>query len=164
MRLDGYAVVRLLERITHSEVEAKIIFELTNVEVGGNACVVGDMDADTEVETQDEEVEVVTDAETCTDSKVFEEFTGSEFSTRMIRVVVHEPHIASIDKEGTLDGVEDGESVFGIKLQFEVARLVEIGATFLFVIIASRPDATNGEGSDAVGSTHIEEFAVRCPI
>ena len=95
--------------------EAKIIFELADVKVGGNACVVGNMDADTEVETQDEEVEVVTDAETCTDSKVFEEFTGSEFSTRMIRVVVHKPHVTGIDKEGTLDGVEDGESVFGVK-------------------------------------------------
>ena len=53
---EGLGESPLLERIPHSEVEAKAVPEFRDVVVTASACVVGRMDADAEVETQNEEL------------------------------------------------------------------------------------------------------------
>ena len=153
-----------LEWIADGEVDGKGILELGDIVVGGFACVVGIMDAHTEVETEDEEVEVVAESETCADGERLEETALTELAMWVHIVAMHEPDVARIEEESTLESIDDGETILGIEFEFHVTSLVKIGASSFGVIVTSRTDASQGEGTNTVGSTHIEEFAVRCPI
>lgn len=152
------------EGIAYGQMEGDCIFEAAKVEIGGLACIVGGMDSDTQVETKDEVFEIVAKAETCAYGQILEEAAGGELAAGMGVIAVHEPDIAGIDEEGTLQFVDDGESVLGIEFQFHVARLVEIGASPRGVLITARADAAHGKGPDAVGSANVEEFAVGCIV
>ena len=82
------------------------------------------MDAHTEVETENEEVEVVAESETCAHSQRLEEAIVTELATHLIVVTMHEPHVSCIDEESTLEGIDDGETVFDIHSNFHVTCLV----------------------------------------
>ena len=149
------------ERIANGKVETEAVLEFAHIVVGRFACVVGGMNAYTEVETEDEELEVVADTKACAHCHGLEETTITEATTRVLVIAVHEPHIACIEEECALKGVDQGETILGIHLQLGVARLVKVSATPRGVLIATRADAAHGEGTDAVGTADVEEFAVR---
>ena len=109
------------EGIADCQMEGDCIFEAAKVEIGGLACVVGGMDSDTQVETKDEVFEIVAKTETCAYGQILEETAGCELATRMGVVTVHEPDVAGIDEEGTLQFLDDGKTIFGIEFQLHVA-------------------------------------------
>ena len=135
------------------------VLELGDVVVGGFACVVRQMEAKSEVESENEEVEVVAKSEACTDSKRVEKSSIPYLATHLIGVFTHEPHVSCIDEESSLEGIDDGETVFDIHLQLDVACLSQIEIQIV-ILETSWTNTTNREGTYAVGTTHIKEFVV----
>ena len=63
-----------LEWIADGEMECVGSLEAGDVEVAGLPCVVGEVKGDAPVETDDEEAEVVAQADTCAQNEIVEEF------------------------------------------------------------------------------------------
>lgn len=68
--------ITMLKWVADSEVESESVFEFGDVVIARLACVVGCMNADAEVEAEDEELEVVAQSEACADGEVAEEAAG----------------------------------------------------------------------------------------
>ena len=66
------------ERIADGKIEGKAVFETTNVVITRLACVVRQVESESPVESDDEEVEVVSYASTGSDGYLFEEAVEAE--------------------------------------------------------------------------------------
>jgi len=162
-----------LEGIADGEVEGLVAAEAVDVEVAGTAGVVGQVEADAPVETDDEEVEVVAEPDAGTQCELAEEVLQPEVAGREgllhIRVVVmvagRRPDVAGIEEDGSLEVAEELGTVLevGDELDRAVAEYVVEGM-LAETLHGSRTHATYGEGADAVGTAHIEHLAVGYPI
>lgn len=87
------------EGVANGEVIAEAFPEPGHVVVAGLAGVVGGMDTHTDIEADNDEVEVVTEAETGAESEFTSEVAEAESSTGMVLVVAHEPYVAGVHEE-----------------------------------------------------------------
>ena len=62
----------------------------------------------------------------------------------------------NIEEDGTVERPEKTGAKFGIGLEFEVTRLVDVGILTVVAAVASRTDGAHGEGTHAVGAADIK--------
>lgn len=149
--------------------EGLVAAEAVDVEVAGTAGVVGQVEADAPVETDDEEVEVVAQSDAGAQCELAEEVLQPEVAGREgllhIRVVVmvagRRPDVAGIEEDGSLEVAEELGAVLEVsdELDRAVAEYVVEGM-LAKTLHGSRTHATYGESADAVGTAHIEHLAV----
>ena len=146
--------------------QSHTVFEPGNVVITALAGVVGYVEGDTPVQTQHKEGEVVADTYTCAQRNAVEELAGIDIATGAGFVLAHEPYVAGVEEGGTVEVTaqevgQDAETVLYVGLELDVARLVYIRV----LRVGGRmempwTDRTDGEGTNAVGSAHIELFVV----
>ena len=119
------------------------------------------MYAHSEIEAENEEVEVVADACSCAEGYLVEEAVQAQLSVGMGIILAHQPHVASIDEESSLESAQYWEAVFGIDLKLEVTRLVEVGVASCIVAVTAWTYAAHGKSTYAVGSAHVKELTIR---
>ena len=75
----------------------KTIAEWRQVEVAVTLCLVGGVQAQSEVEAQHQEIQVVAHAEPCIECQLFAKIFHLEQSAEAVLVLFREPHIPGID-------------------------------------------------------------------
>lgn len=118
------------------------------------------MEGYAEIEAEYEELEVVAETETCAEGELVEQVLGTELASRVGVVGAEEPHVACVEEECAVEVADDVEPVFGVCLKLDVASLVEVCASACAVVVTARTYGSYSEGAYAVGSAHVEEFAV----
>ena len=120
------------------------------------------MEGVTDVETEDEEVDVVTKAYAGAGGEVGEEVSPRELSAGTRGVVAQQPHVADVEEDGAGQVTHETETILGVGLQLDVANLINVGVGVIPIRgEATGADAADGEGPDAVGSADVELLAVR---
>ena len=71
---------QLSEWIAYGEVETESVLEAWNIVKAALACVVGQVQPDTQIKAKDKKVKVITDAESCTDSQLTPKVLDTEDS------------------------------------------------------------------------------------
>ena len=112
------------EGIADGKVEGEGVLEFGNVVVRRLSCVVRGVNADAKVEAKNKEIEVVAQSETCAESQGLEEAIVFERATDVIAVLTHKPDITGIDEKGTLESIDEGETVFCVEFKFYITRLI----------------------------------------
>lgn len=132
-----------------------------HVVVAASAGVVGGVDAYAEVAAYDHHAEVETEPDAGAEGEVAQEGGGAELAAGAVGIVLEQPHVARIDEYGTVERSGDWEAEFHVGFEFECAGLVEVVAAGGFGrAVAAGAYGTYGEGSDGVGSSYPELFAV----
>ena len=117
------------------------------------------MEADTEVDADDEETEVVAQSHAGADGNAFHVAQGEGgFTTASIGT--KEPHVTGIEEEGTVELSEESGAEFGVGFEFEVAGLVDVGVFSARGVVAAGTDGAHGKTTDGVGTTYVELFTV----
>ena len=151
-----------LERIAYGEVEAKGIPEAAHIVVAALAGIVGRMDTDSYIESEDEEVKVVAQAGACAEGDILEELAGVDGSTRTGRIGLHEPGITCIEEDGPFEVAHDGETVFSVEFELDVTDLIDITPLRVRWMVAARTYRSNAKSTNTVSTSHIEEVGIRC--
>ena len=86
------------EGIAYGEVETYGVPEAAEVVVSAASGVVGSVDADSDVESEDEEVEVIAESGTCSKRYVAEEVAGIDGGAGAVGIGLHEPYVAASRK------------------------------------------------------------------
>ena len=149
-----------LEGVADGDVEAEGILEAGDVVVARTACVIGRMDADANVETQDKEVEIVAEAEASAEGYVVSEVLGVDGSTRAVFVGLHEPYVACVEEDGTVEVADERETVLDVGFKFHVAGLVRDYEGVIH-LRKTRTDCSCLPSSQTVGTSCIEVFFER---
>ena len=160
------------ERIADGNMEGLTILETSHIKEAALASLVGHMKGDTPVDTDNQEVEIVAQADTCADGELLEEIlhlklcTLVECSIGVIALIILEvPHVTYVEEHSAVEVAEEFLTILQVGYELEVTILYQIGT---FTSTASvdgheltRSDATHGEGTDTVGTTYIEQFTER---
>lgn len=116
---------------------------------------VGRMEGYANIETENEETQVVADAEPRTDGK-FAQIVERELGARARGIAAEEPHIARIEEDSRTEVAKDGGAQFKIRLKFHVARLVDVGIFAVGRFVTAWADGAHGKAAHAVGTAHVE--------
>lgn len=161
-------VPSFLERIADGEVEGMGVFEAIDVIEAGLAGVVWYMEADSPVEAQDEEAEVVADAHTSTHRNVTEETVEAELTLGKARITItltEVPHITRIEEERSMEVAKELTTVFQVADELDVTILDKVRDGLVVETgKATRTNAPDREGTQTVGTTHVEQLGVREPL
>ena len=175
----------LSEGITDGEGEGVAVLEGTG-EVTATACVVGHVEGEAPVETEDEESHVVAQAEARADGDVLEELGWPEvhlvgpfveikqrFLIILIDIVgayvvhihiIHTvPYVAHIEEDGSMQVAEEGRTVFKVADNLQVTITHDIrhlSVQDALTVKPSRADGACAPGTDAVGTAGIEHLTV----
>ena len=84
------------------------------------------MDADAEVEAQDEEVQVIAYAYAGAEGDGLAEVGHVDFAAGLLLIVTDEPDVAGVNEGGAVQVGDDGEAVFDVGFELEVAGLVDV--------------------------------------
>ena len=137
------------------------------------------MDSVAPVESQDEEVEVITYADAYSHGKVVQEFACFEVASvhalqeivgllvacRLeIYVTIECPHIAGIYKQGSIERAKEVRTIFQIHDKLHIAHVGEVGEVAVGDVGTARSDASCLEGAHIIGSAYIEILGIRCAI
>lgn len=150
------------ERIAYGEMEGETVFETFEVIESRTRRLVWGMQTDADIKAEDEEVKVVSQTSSCANRNVLEVVHG-ELTTGALGILTQEPHVSSIKEDGAVERPEKTGAKFGISLEFEVTRLVDVGILAVVATIASRTDGAHGEGTHAVGATDIKLVGIGRP-
>ena len=115
------------ERIADGKVVAQAFAELGHVVIAVLACVVRCVQTHTEVEADDQEVEVVAQAGACAERDVLSQSAQLELSLGLGGVVAQQPYVAGVEERGAVEIAGNGEAVLHVCLNLEVAHLVYVG-------------------------------------
>ncbi len=145
--------------------EGQAVFEAGDVVPPAAAGFVGQVEADAQVGTHHEHVHVEADAQPGAHGQFLEEVFHLEFAVGAERLVVvvdlQQPDVAGIDKHGSLEVSQYGESVFPVGLELERARLVEVAVRVAGLgMETTGADGAHGEGAHRVGAADVELLAV----
>ena len=126
------------------------------------------MQTQSPVESQNEEVEVVAQSETCSQCYLLGEVLQTEARILedvvcgiVIVVLIEIPYVTGIEEDSTVEAAKQLAAILQVAHQFDVAILQEVGVGFVvYSWEGARSYGTDSEGSDTVGTTHIEHLAV----
>ena len=121
------------------------------------------MEADAAVEAEDEEVQVVTQAEAGAQGDLFGKFLQREGSVGASCIGAEQPDVARIEEDGAVEVGDEVEAVFYIGFQADVAHVVDKAVLVSLSVgrgITTGADTAGGEGTDAVGTTDVELLGV----
>lgn len=161
-----------LERIAYGEMESLIVLEAVVVEIARLARIERHVQTDTPIETQNEEIEVVTQSDTGVQRQIVEEtakreLTIGKYSTGVfvLIILIEVPDVTGIEEESTMKTAKQLATVFEVAYKLDIAILHEVGNGLIAIAReTTRTYATNGEGAKAVGSTHIKHLGIGQPV
>lgn len=104
--------------------EGQAVFELGDVVVSALACIVGGMDANAQIGTNHDHAHVKSQTQTSAHSQLVEEFLHSQLAALALGVILEQPHIASVEKYGSVQVAQYREAVLPVVFKFESASLV----------------------------------------
>ena len=142
--------------------EAQTVFELRNVVITALLGLVRDMKPDSAIDAHHDELQIITQTDTRPQSKVFQEIPPFQLPARTIRVLMNQPDIAGIQENRAIQSGKNRETIFQIRLEFQVSGLVYIA----ILIVQVRPetprtDASDGKCPDTIGSSDIKLLVIR---
>lgn len=142
--------------ITHS------ILEAWDVVVTALACLVGQVQTDTHIEADDDKRQYVTKSGARAQSQIVEETAPFELATGSFGIFSEQPDVTAIEEGRAFQVSQDGESIFQVRFELQVAGPIDIGIGVVLVVHveAARADAPDREGADAVGAANIELLVV----
>ena len=114
------------ERIAYSKMEGETVFEAFEVIESRTRRLVWGMQTNADIKTENKEIEVVTQTCSRANRNVLEVVHG-ELTTGALGILTQEPHVSSIKEDGAVERPEKTGAKFGIGLEFEVTRLVDVG-------------------------------------
>ena len=132
-----------------------IVLETVDVVESALACVVRQVESESPVESDDEEVEVVSYAYTGSDGYLSEEAVEAEdawfeevfHGLFLTHVDVIVPHVASVEEESRREASEEASPVFEVGHEFDVSVVEDVVVlTVAEIGRSSRSDASYGEG------------------
>ena len=107
----------------------------------------------TEVETQDEIVEIQTDTQTIADGQIPQEAAYLELSTRLILIVAQRPDISCVDEQGTAELPEQVCAILQVQVELQVTRLCDEVDLPVLILVTARAQTSHTPASHAVGTT-----------
>ena len=122
------------------------------------------MNANTQIEADDEEVEVVANANTCAEGNLLAEVFEGELTARLVLTVAQKPHIACIEEGSTIQLADDGEAILHVCFQLEIAHLVDVRVLRLLGMVSARAYCAHAESTDAIGTANGEKLAIGCRL
>ena len=131
------------ERIAYGEMEGETIFEAFEVIESRTRRLVWSMQTNADIKSENKEIEVVTQTCSRANRNVLEVVHG-ELTTGALGILTQEPHVSSIKEDGAVERPEKTGAKFGIGLEFEVTRLVDVGILTIVAAIA-----IDGAGEEA---------------
>ena len=147
--------IRGLERKADGEMEGKVSAQawMDN----GIVCLflfVGRVDCfHTQVETQDEIVEVQSNAHTVAHSQIVEQSRELELSAWLVLIVAERPDVSCIDKERPVELPKQKRTVFQVHVELHVACLRDEVDLTVLVLITARSQTTHTPSAHTVGTT-----------
>ena len=106
--------------------EGQAILELGDVVIAALACVIGDMDAYTQVGTHNDHRHVESQTHTSAQRQLIEEITHLELAAGTVIIILQQPDIAGIQEYSALEVAQNRETVLGIGFKLESSGLVII--------------------------------------
>ena len=128
------------------------------------------MQCEAPIKTENEEVEVITQSDTCSQCHITEEILQRELGVliavlsfiQIVGAVLEVPYITGIQEKGAMEITKQLRTILQVTHKFDVAILHEVRDSFVFVTgETARTQSANGEGSYAVGTAHIEQLGIR---
>ena len=113
------------------------------------------------VETQDEVVEVETNAQTVGNGQLPPEGIEAELPARLFRIFADGPNVAGIDKCGSVNLPEYVGTIFQIQVQLHVARLVDKVDAPVLALERTGAETAHRPAAHAVGTATEVTFLVR---
>ena len=107
----------------------------------------------TQVETQDEIVEVQAQAQSIADSQLTGKILEAELSAGLFVVLADGPDITGIHEEGSVEFPEQVRAILGIQVELHITRLVDEVDTSVLFLILSRSQRTHGPSTHTIGTT-----------
>ena len=149
--------------------EGLVAAEAIDIEVSGTAGFVGQVKADAPVETDDEEVEVVADADAGADGELAEEILQTERAGGVVGlvgvVVGRRPYVAGIEEEGAVEVAEELAAVFEVADELVAAVAHEVvGGVVAETLDITGSDAAHRPCAETVGTADVELFAIGQPV
>ena len=131
--------------------------ELGNVVVSLLAGVIRIVQRHAPVQAEDKKVQIVAQPDARAQGNLLREVLQLQLSAGTVLVGTHQPHVARIEEDGTMQVAQDAETVLHVCLHTDVAHMVDVGVLTLLVgRITAGTDATCGIGTDTVGTSDIE--------
>ena len=119
------------------------------------------MQTDTPVDTEHEVTKIVAEAHTGAECHLLKQVLHLEVAPGAAFVIVHRPDIAGIEEDRSIERTHQPGTIFKVHLKLDVACLFYIRTAALGRPVTSRTDLPCVEGTDTVGSAHIELLGVR---
>ena len=150
--------------------ECLAVLEAVNVKEARLSCLVRYMQCKAPIKTENEEVEVITQSDTCSQCHITEEILQRELGVliavlsfiQIVGTVLEVPYITGIQEKGAMEITKQLRTILQVTHKFDVAILHEVRDGFVFITgETARTQSANGEGSYAVGTAHIEQLGIR---
>ena len=118
----------LLKRVADGEMQGQAVLELADIVISVTIEFRRIMEADAAVEAEDEEVQVVTQAEAGAQGDLFGKFLQREGSVGASCIGAEQPDVARIEEDGAVEVGDEVEAVFYIGFQADVAQYLSVSA------------------------------------
>ena len=136
--------------------------ERRDVEITALAGIVGHMNAYSPIQSDDEEIEVVSETYTCTEGYLIEDVGKVKLVlTVKILVLTQCPNIPRVEEYRAMKVSKQTRAVFQVGLQLQVASLFHIPPLFISRMVFARTYAAYLKCPDTVCATHPELFGIR---
>ncbi len=130
-----------LEGITNGKMECLAVLEAIEVKETRLSRFVRNMQCKAPIKTENEEVEVVTQSDTCSQCHITEEILQGELGVliavlpfiQIVGTVLEVPHITGIQEEGAIEITKQLRTILQVAHKFDVAILHEVRDGFVFV-------------------------------
>ena len=135
------------------------VLELGNIIIPRLPGIIRIMQPDTQVQTKNKKVQIVTQAKSRAQSNLFREILQRKFTIRAVFIFTHQPYIAGIQKHRSMQVGNHTEAILDIGFYANITHVVDIG---IFPIrlgrIAARTYTACRKGAHTVGTADIELF------
>ena len=119
------------------------------------------MQAKAEIESKDKELQVVAYAESGVQGKLFGKPVEPELSAWSLGVLLDEPDVTGIRKNGSVKVADKPEAVLDVHLELESTCLIEVReAAVVLGTVASGAHRAHSEGAQTVRTANVELLAV----
>ena len=123
------------------------------------------MQRHTTIQTQNQEVEVVTYTGTCSQRNLFAESLPTQLLFRCLFIFTQHPDVTGIQKDSTVQVTVNAETIFHVGFHPDISRLVQIEPfRSLCRPESTRSDTACSKRTHTIGASDIELLAVRCRI
>lgn len=129
------------------------VLELGNIIIPRLPGIIRVVKPDTQIQTENKKVQIVTQAKSRAQSNLFREILQGELTVRAIFVLTHQPYIAGIQKHRSMQVGNHTEAILDIGFYANITHVVDIG---IFSVrlgrIAARTYTACRKGAHTVGT------------